>query len=541
MHRKTVLAPGLLAALTFACAAQAASLTRAPYLQRVGPDTATVAFRLDSNCQAEVRYGTGGATSSVARSTDTGRAHAVVLSGLTPGAEYTYQVEACGTLAPARRFSTAPPVGTRRVHFAAVGDMGTSGTQQRAVARSVAAAQPELYVTLGDNAYNDGTEAEFQNNFFAPMADLLAEVPMFASPGNHEYVTNQGQPYLDNLYLPTNNPAGSERYYSFDWGHVHFVSIDSNCAIGLASSERCKPADMKAWVEQDLASSQQPWKVVFFHHPPWSSGEHGSQLKVRRDYAPIFEKTGVDLVLTGHDHEYERSKPMKGDAEAPAGTAGIPYLVVGSGGATLRAWAGGQPSWSAVRNNSDYGFLDVVVEEGTLTARMLSPTGKVFDSFTLTKQLAPLPPPQYTLGLSIEGERGTAPHPAVLRATTDLPGATVRWNFGDGEVAEGATATHTYARAGDFTVTATATAGDATLTSTGKVVVATAETGGGTVEPPAPPPTTPGQPEVTPPTAEVLPPVDTASSKGGCNTAPVAALMPVGLLGLGRPLRRRRR
>jgi hypothetical protein len=97
----------------------------------------------------------------------------------------------------------------------------------------------------------------------------------------------------------------------------------------------------------------------------------------------------VDLVLTGHDHNYERSKPMKGDAVAPAGTRGIPYVVVGSGGASLRAFPSStQPSWTAVRDNKVYGFMDVVVDGGTLTARLITSTGTVRDTLTLTKTVA---------------------------------------------------------------------------------------------------------------------------------------------------------
>jgi hypothetical protein len=220
---------------------------------------------------------------------------------------------------------------------------------------------------------------------FTPMAALLRQVPLFASLGNHEYVTNQGQPYLDNFYLPANNPAGTERYYSFDWGPVHFVALDSNCAVGLSSSDRCTLAEQKSWVAQDLAATRQPWKVAFFHHPPWSSGEHGSQLTMRRQFGPLFEQYGVDVVLTGHDHNYERSKPMKGEGVAASGTRGVVYLVVGSGGASLRPFPAAQPSWTAYRNNSDVGYLDVTVNGGTLVAQFLTPSGTVRDGFTLTK------------------------------------------------------------------------------------------------------------------------------------------------------------
>ncbi|QRO00570.1 metallophosphoesterase [Archangium violaceum] len=391
MHRLYSLALGAVtAALTLtASSACADGLARQPYLQRVGPETATVAFRLDAPCVPTVLYGTNGSTDQTAQSADTGRNHAVVLAGLQPGTEYTYLVDACGARTNPVRFSTAPVPGTRNVHFTAVGDFGMNNADQRSVATAMLGRKPDLFVMLGDNAYSSGTETEIQNNLFAPMAPLLSQVPFFATPGNHEYVTNQAQPYFDNLYLPT-SPSGGERYYSFDWGHIHFVSLDSNCAIGLASSDRCSLAAQKKWVEQDLAASTAPWKIVFFHHPPWSSGEHGSQLLMRREFSPLFEKYGVDLVLNGHDHHYERMYPMQGNDVAASSTQSPTYLVVGSGGASLRRFDNGKPSWTVLRNDADHGYLDVKVEEGTLTAQMLTPSGKVIDSFSLSKDLPPL-------------------------------------------------------------------------------------------------------------------------------------------------------
>lgn len=417
MHRLYSLAFGsVAAALIFtASSASAASLTRQPYLQRVGPDTATVAFRLDGDCVPSVLYGSHGTTDQSAPSEDAGRNHAIVLSGLRPGTEYTYLVEACGARTAPVRFSTAPVPGTRRVHFTAVGDFGMNNADQRNVANAMLGRAPELFLMLGDNAYSSGTEAEFQNNLFVPMAPLLAQVPSFAAPGNHEYVTNQGQPYFDNFYLPT-SPSGGERYYAFDWGHVHFVSLDSNCAIGLASADRCSLAAQKKWVEEDLASSDAPWKVVFFHHPPWSSGEHGSSALMHRQFTPLFEKYGVDLVLTGHDHHYERTYPMKGSAVGSSGERNPTYLVVGGGGASLRPFGSGKPSWSAVRNDRDHGYLEVKVEEGTLTAQALTPSGQVLDSFTLTKGLPPPAPPA-------TGQPGpTQPDSPVPGSVTGDPG-----------------------------------------------------------------------------------------------------------------------
>ena len=549
MHWNTprTLAP-LLAALTLSAGVACAGvLPRDPYLQKVGPDTATVAFRLASSCAPTVRYGEGTPGQSAASQTS-GRVHAVVLTGLKPGTEYTYEVEACGTRTPLKRFRTAPVPGTRKVHFAAVGDFGTGGTDQKSVAADMLARRPELFVALGDNAYSSGTESELQSNLFTPMAALLAEVPIFPSLGNHEYVTNQGQPYLDNFYLPANNPAGTERYYSFDWGHVHFVALDSNCAIGLASSDRCALAAQKAWLEKDLAANTQPWTVVFFHHPPWSSGDHGSQLSMRRNFAPIFEKHGVDLVLAGHDHNYERSRPMKGDAVAASGQLGVPYLVVGGGGASLRPFEAAKPSWSVIRDDQAHGFLDVQVVEGTLTAKLLTTGGKVLDSFTLKKDLPPLEqPPQATLTIAVEGERGVAPHTALFRTTSSVPGATVTWDFGDGGSGEGAVTQHEYTRAGQYTVTATSTLGTVKQTATAVVQVMGADGSDGTPTPTPEEPGQPGNPPATPGTPDNAPglpdPVGNSgqgAGSGGCAAGPSALLPALGLLAAGL-LRRRRR
>jgi acid phosphatase type 7 len=161
---------------------------------------------------------------------------------------------------------------------------------------------------------------------------------------------------------------------------VHFVSIDSSCAIGLTGP--CDRNRQLAWVEDDLAGSQQPWKIAFFHHPPWSSGEHGSQLTMRRDYGPLFEAHGVDLVLTGHDHNYERSLPMTGDVVAPPGTRGVVYVVVGSGGAGQRAFPGPQPGWTAFRDNL-FGYLSVRADNTSLRAQFIDTAGIARDSFAI--------------------------------------------------------------------------------------------------------------------------------------------------------------
>ncbi|KFA89727.1 metallophosphoesterase [Archangium violaceum] len=403
------------------------ALPRQPYLQSVGTTSALVVFRTGVSCTPFVRYGEGSDISRTATATAAGWQHAVKLTGLLPGKTYSYVVEACGSVTGVRRFQTASGPETTRVHFTAMGDFGTGGSLQTKVLQQLTVARAgEFLLTLGDNAYSSGTDAEFQSNMFKPMAALLREVPLFPTPGNHEYVTSNAKPYLDNFYLPANNSAKSERYYSFDWGPVHFASLDSNCRNFTIAD--CTTALQKTWLAQDLAATSRPWKIVFFHHPPWSSGEHLSTTAMRREFAPLFEQYGVDLVLTGHDHNYERTRPMKGDAVAPSGTRGIPYLVVGSGGATLRPFPGAQPSWTAFRDNTNVGYLDVVVDGGTLTTKFITSSGTVRDSLTLTKTLpAAVASPSGVSAMSVDAPQGPTydpkHQPEFLRDQKPVPPA----------------------------------------------------------------------------------------------------------------------
>lgn len=524
---KTPLAlAALLVSVGAAVSAEAAALTRQPYLQSTTPHSTLVAFRTDTSCPSTVRYGPTGTELSATQPAGTQHLHA--LEHLTPGTEYRYEVEACGELlATGKRFRTAPPVGTQRVHFAAVGDAGKGNATQREVAGGMLAARPELSLALGDNAYESGTEEEHQSNLFAPLAELLADVPYFPSPGNHEYVTANAQPYLDNFHLPANNAARTERYYSFDWGFVHFVALDSMCGRGTESAD-CSASAQREWLAQDLAASQQPWKVVFFHHPPFSSGDHGSYAELQSAWGPLFEANGVDLVLTGHDHDYERSHPLVNGEVVPADSGGVTYLVVGSGGAALRSWPMEQPAWSAYRNNTDYGYLDVLAEGGTMTARFVTPSGETIDSVTLTKPVPP--PPAPTITLTGEQTSGDAPLDALLVAEVTPADATVTWDFGDGTSGSGAQLSHVYEKPGQYTATATVRDPRTGQSASATLAVLAAGPGG-------------EAPIVTAPPATSASPV--AGSGGGtgkgCTAAGGALVLPFALALALRALTRRRR
>lgn len=515
----------LVLALSAASSAVAAQLTRAPYLNSVSQTSAIVAFQVGASCAATVRYApSGGGPEQAAHAARAGASHAIRLDGLSPGTEYTYRLEACGAaVGTPRKFRTAPPLHHQAVRFATVGDIGNGSPDVILVGRQIHAARPDVLVTLGDNAYPDGTETDFQTRFFEPLSPMLSEVPIFPAVGNHEYVTQNAGPYLSNFHMPANNPRGTERYYSFRWGFVHFVALDSQCN----SSSLCTPSEQAQWLARDLEASSAAWKVVYMHHPPWSSGAHGSATAVRAAFAPVFEKYGVDLVLTGHDHNYERSKPMKGTTPQASFAPGAPvYLVVGSGGASLRSFPSSQPGWSAFRNNQHKGYLDVSVEGGTLTGRFVTTQGQVLDTFQLTKSVPPPPPPAEPgpgqVSLLAERARGAAPFTARLHAQA-AAGSTFTWDLGDGARAEGASVSHTYASPGTYPVRVRAQSGQAVAEATATVVV---DPPGTVPDLPLPPPPGPGN---TP----------DANPEGGCASAGGALLAPLAAVWLLFARRRR--
>ena len=350
----------------------AAAIQRRPYLQQVEPSGATVVWtstepapmrlevtRPDGTLVAEVE---STIDDSVAPSDDL--QHVAVVDGLEAGTTHCYRV--VGREGPALErvgFRTAPAADAGEpVTFVAIGDMGSGMGDQYAVLEQLRTVSFDLMVTVGDNAYEDGTLEEFERNFFGVYADVLQSTPVYPTAGNHDYRTDDGAPYLGVFVLPENGgPEGTERWYSFDRGDVHFVGLDSE-SIGPLQ---------RAWLEADLAASDATWTVVMMHDPPFSSGDHGSSITAREELCPLFERYGVDLVLAGHDHHYERTKPVDGPV----------YIVTGGGGRGTRP--AGISSFTEYSEDVLH-FVWVRVEGNTLDLRAIDATGREFDSLLLT-------------------------------------------------------------------------------------------------------------------------------------------------------------
>lgn len=398
-----------------------AALTRAPYLQRGTSTAVTVRWRTDAAMVGRVRYGPApDRLDAFAEEIEAASDHAVVLSGLTPETRYYYSV-GHGSIVLAggdaeHYFVTAPPPGKRTPMRAWVlGDSGTANAEQAAVRDAYYAftgqRHTDLWLMLGDNAYDSGTDSEYQEAVFDVYPTMLRKSVLWPTRGNHEA---SAEDYYSIFTMPRGGeaggmPSGTEAYYSFDWANVHFVCLDS------FASDPFPGRPMWRWLESDLAATEQDWIVAFWHHPPYTKGSHDSDveldlIKMRAFFVPMLEDGGVDLVLAGHSHSYERSYLIDGhygssftfDAshlkdggdgreagqgaylKAPMPNAGAVYVVAGSSGHTSD---GSLDHPVMYYSAAHLGSLVLDVDGERMDVRFLNERGVVEDGFTLRKFL----------------------------------------------------------------------------------------------------------------------------------------------------------
>ena len=334
------------------------TLTRAPFLQQLSSTSALVVFRTTSSEPVEVEVTTldgVAVTSSVAgidASVSGGVQKVAELNGLQPATSYCYSLR--GLTEPAG-FRTAPLAGTAAdVRFAVWGDSGYGGEDQATLFGQIMTVPFDFVLHAGDLAYDAGTRDQFERTVFKVYAPLLREFAMFPVSGNHEYGTEQAAPYLESFVLPEN--GDHERYYSFDWGDVHFVGLDTE-RIGAPQAE---------WLDADLTNNSLPWTIVFGHRPPYSSGEHGGDEDFQRSFVPVLEKHRVPLVLSGHEHQYERTHVRNG----------VTYVVTGGGGRGTRPV--GSSSFTAFAEAVIH-FVYVEVRGRRLVLHAIDGVGREFD------------------------------------------------------------------------------------------------------------------------------------------------------------------
>ena len=307
----------------------AGSLVRGPYLQIGTPTSVVVRWRTDNATNSRVRYSTNPNNLSLLVDDLTMIIeHELTLSGLLPGTRYYYSIGSASDTfvnGPDYFFITAPGAGTpKKSRIWVLGDAGTADTNQRAVRDAYYAytdtIHTNLWVMLGDNAYDNGTDNEYQRAVFDMYPAMLRKSVVWPAFGNHDghsaTSTTQTGVFYDIFTLPANGEAGgvatnTEAYYSFDYANIHFICLNSH------DISRATTGPMLSWLKNDLAANRSDWTIAFWHHPPYTKGNHDSDTEnklteMRSIVLPILENAGVDLVLTGHSHSYERSFLLDG-------------------------------------------------------------------------------------------------------------------------------------------------------------------------------------------------------------------------------------
>ncbi|MEM7040295.1 MAG: metallophosphoesterase family protein, partial [Bacteroidota bacterium] len=345
----------------------AQSLVRPAYLQKPTQNSIIIRWRTDVPTDSRVQYGSS--PTNLSQTVDVSGSftdHEVALTGLSTNTVYYYSI---GTTTQQlaggdnnHQFRTFPSTfSTPRMKAWVIGDFGKRNSEQRQVADSWAI-HPEfedtdIWLWLGDNAYQDGTDNDYTEKVFDSIngyGPMWPRIPFLPTPGNHDYLSiqppvlsidpvNHSGAYYDAVNVYTNaeaggTPSGMEAFYSYDYGNVHFLSINSELGTIVGSSNDwigtyplfnifASPftsSPLTNWLHQDLSSTTKRWKVAYWHQPPFTDGSHETGTfweifmeAMRNNIIPILEQYGVDLVLCGHSHVYERSYLIKGHYDDP--------------------------------------------------------------------------------------------------------------------------------------------------------------------------------------------------------------------------------
>lgn len=453
----------LLLAFLF-CIVHAASsqttLLRGPYLQAATSTSMVVRWRTDTPTSSMVRYGiTPSARTMSVELSAQATEHAVQLSGLDPATRYYYSIGYGSEVLEGDQenyFQTAPLPGTKgKYRFGVLGDCGTNSATQGMVRESIAKYLGQNYMNalllLGDNAYAFGKDAEYQSNFFNHYKyAFLKKNPVFPAPGNHDYSNDNPDrqndhnvPYYQIFTMPTQGEAGgvaseTQAYYSYDYGNVHFLSLDSYGKEDEATRLYDTLGRQVQWIKKDLAvNKNKDWIVAYWHHPPYSQGSRNSEtesdlIKIRENFIRILERNGVDLILCGHSHVYERSRLIGGhygnaDTFDPAihnvsnssgkydgspqscpyfkktdSSKGTVYVVSGSAG-QLGSKAAGFPHKAMYYSDAERsGGMVLEVESNRLDAKWIGVDGVIYDQFTIEKDVNKETTVEISAGESVE-------------------------------------------------------------------------------------------------------------------------------------------
>ncbi len=420
----------LLTAISVGTNAFAQRVERGPYLQVGTPNSVVIRWRTDAATDSRVRFGTALNNLNLsAESSNSTTEHEIKLEGLSAETKYFYSVGTSSQVLAGETDEhfviTSPQPGTPKpTRVWLLGDAGTKNNSQRAVRDAyynfTGSRHTDLVLLLGDNAYNNGEDNEYQLALFENMYEkMLAKSILWATRGNHDRGPKNGSnwsnggDYYNIFTFPSNGeaggmPSGTEAYYSFDYANIHFICLEST-----SGDLRADNSPQWIWLEEDLAANDKDWTIAFWHHPPYSKGSHNSDSEselgeMRERAVSRLEDAGVDAVFCGHSHSYERSYLLDGhygksgtlnsnmilnngsgreDGSGAYKKSTLPhegavYVVAGSSGKT----SGGSLNHPVMFTSLDeLGSVVLDIAGNRLDAKFIDDNGQVRDYFTILK------------------------------------------------------------------------------------------------------------------------------------------------------------
>jgi hypothetical protein len=333
---------------------------RGPYVQYVTANSAWVVWDTRSPSTGKVEYGTTPGLSDAVEDGQATEHHELRLIGLQPSTQYFYQVDH----SEMGHFTTAASPGeSRRLRFAVYGDSRGSYMIHPVLVQAIARRAPDFVLYTGDMVEAGQIATEF-DDFLQVEERLMRTAPLYPTLGNHEM---NSEFYFDAFHLP-----GDERNYAFDHGDVRVICLeaDGEPLDRFYPLYDPDPGQME-WLETQLAGDEQPWKIVFFHLSIYTSRRDDSlEISMRKRLAPLFERYGVDVVFSGHDHAYERLFKN-----------GVTYIVAAGGGAPLYEFSVPE-AYSQARARA-YHYVWIEIDGDRLSGTAIGWDGKTIDRFEI--------------------------------------------------------------------------------------------------------------------------------------------------------------
>lgn len=348
---------------------------RLPYIQLTEKESAAITWRTKEKFTGRVEYGIDANFGNVVFEDSATSKHIISLTGLTPGTKYYYRVYNDDVLYfEGSSFATKPDDNQSDISFLVWGDSGTGNDAQASVTNVLEPASANVDFALHVGDVSQGQGDEYDEIYFKPYKNIVDHLNVFTCIGNHDTYADNAATYLDNFYYHANNEANTERYYSFRWGKMFFINLDSNIDFSPGSPQYRFFADELKNMPGDIL-----WKVVYFHHPAYCElweGYDGTK-EVRQYLLPLFELYDVDLVLNGHTHGYEHGE-----------LKGVNYVITGGGGGALDPYARDWPFITVSESIHHYSRVNVTGEKFSFEAVGIN--GEVIDSFVIDKNVSPV-------------------------------------------------------------------------------------------------------------------------------------------------------